>query len=140
MLACHETDAPETGDIQLSHHAHDGSIIDRGVATHEYPLIIAVAGDRGQARHKLGKLDLGFLQEDPALLVDGDRQRLLVGVVQLPRLGAREVNRNTRCQKRCRHHEDDQQYKHHVDKRGDVDVGLRAKASGAAAPPRAAAT
>jgi hypothetical protein len=92
LLACHKTDAPEAGDIQFSHHAHDGSVIDCGVTTHEYPLVITVARNRRQTGHELGHFDLGFLQEDPALPIDGDRQRFLVGVIQLSRLGAGQVH------------------------------------------------
>ena len=35
--------------------------------------------------------------------------------------GRRQVNLDIHSGQRCCHHKDDQQYQHHVDKRGDVD-------------------
>ena len=87
-------------------------------------------GDRLQLGDQFGKLHLLVLQEDLAVAIDRDGQRLAVGVQRLG-VGLRQIDRHARRHQRRGDHEDDQQHQHHVDQRRDVDLGQRPVAAAA---------
>src|SRR3546814_1651050 len=63
----------------------------------------------------------------------GDRQgdwlHLVLGLVCLVEVGLWKLDLDLVRHQWCRDHEDDQQHQQHVDKRNDVDVGLRRAAA-----------
>src|SRR5262245_17153141 len=109
------------------------------VAAHPDLAAAASVADRGELRDEVVETDLGVLQEDLALRIDGDAQRRLLGLdrarfrlgqIDLGQLALRlDVNPNG--EQRRRHHEDDEEHEHHVHHRGDVDLAHR---RGRAAP------
>ena len=72
--------------------------------------------------------------EDIAVGLDADGERLLVGF-ELLALGLRQLDRHADRQQRRRHHEDDEQHEHHVDDRRDVDLAHGRSVAAPALPP-----
>jgi hypothetical protein len=136
---CHETYASEAGSVEFSHDLHDRAVVDGRVAAHKNALVIAVLRNGGEARNQFRYFYFGFLKEDLARLVDRDRQRFLVFLVQQACLRLGQIHGHAGRQQRGRHHEYDQQHEHHVDHRRDVDFGLRAVSAAARTPPDPAA-
>src|SRR5262249_3969144 len=81
----HQGDAAEAGRRQPPHHAHHRTVVHLAVAAHIDALVEAAArlGHRLQLGHQLLDLDLAILQENLAVCIDRNRQRLLVLVEAL---------------------------------------------------------
>ena len=66
----HQSDARETGGANFRHHIGNQSVIDGFVTAHVNPRLIALSGNRLQARHQHGFLDLCILQKNLPLRID----------------------------------------------------------------------
>src|SRR5579871_258441 len=116
-----EPDMGEAGGAQQPHYLHHPPVIDRAVAAHEYPLVIAIRCDCRQPRHQIVLRHDRVLKVDRAVIPNGDRQRLAILAQGLSaRLG--KIDRYADRQERRRDHEHDQKHQHHVDERRDVDL------------------
>ncbi len=118
-----------------AHHLHDPAVGEILVAAHEDAPLRVVLGDRLQLVDEIGDIDRLVLQEDRAVGLDRDGQRLAVAVQRLG-VGLRQIDRHAGGHQRRGDHEDDQQHQHHVDQRRDVD--LRQRPVAAPAPAAAA--
>src|SRR5262249_8806719 len=119
----HQRNAAEAGGRKPAHHAHHRAVIHLLVAAHIDALLETTArlGDRLELGDKLVDRDFAVLQEDLALEIDRERQRLLV-LVDVLRLGLGQIDRHADGEQRRRHHEDDQQHQHDVHHGRDVDL------------------
>src|SRR5215470_3334241 len=119
----HQRHAAETRGREPPHHLHDRTVVDLLVSPDKNTLIEAAAriGDRLQLRHEIIDRNLGVVEEDLALQIDGQCQRVLL-LVQAFRLRLRQIERHAHGQERRRDHEDDQEHEHDIDHRCDVDL------------------
>src|ERR1700674_3012639 len=119
----HQRNAVEAGRGEPAHDPHHGAVIHFAIPAHIDALVRSAAslGDRFELCNEIFDLDLGILQKNLALAVDGDHQRLAILVERLG-LGLGQIDRHADREQRSRDHEDDQEHQHHVDERRDVDL------------------
>ena len=106
-----------------SHDAHEFPVVCGFIPAHEDRFVESFArlSDSLQFWLKLVKGDFSLLDENLALGIDRERERLAIGL-QRGALAFRQIHRHASGQERRGHHKDDEKHQHHVDERRDVDL------------------